>query len=189
VLYVGAEYCPYCAAERWAMVVALSRFGTFSGLGQTASSANDVHPSTATLSFHGSSFTSSTLSFTGVETQSNEIANGGYAALDTLSAEDEKLFQTYDSPPYVDSASAGSIPFVDIGGKYLISGASYDAQLLQGKTHQDIASALSDPSSPIAQGVDGTANVITAAICTTTSDAPAAVCSSAGVQAAAKKLS
>src|SRR5207344_3398549 len=32
VLYIGAEYCPYCAAERWAMAVALSRFGTFSGL-------------------------------------------------------------------------------------------------------------------------------------------------------------
>ena len=28
VLYIGAEYCPYCAAERWSMVVALSRFGT-----------------------------------------------------------------------------------------------------------------------------------------------------------------
>ena len=32
VLYIGAEYCPYCAAERWAMVQALSRFGTFSNL-------------------------------------------------------------------------------------------------------------------------------------------------------------
>ena len=32
VLYMGAEYCPYCAAERWAIIVALSRFGTFSGL-------------------------------------------------------------------------------------------------------------------------------------------------------------
>ena len=29
MLYIGAEYCPYCAAERWGMVVALSRFGTF----------------------------------------------------------------------------------------------------------------------------------------------------------------
>ena len=29
VLYVGAEYCPFCATERWAMTVALSRFGTF----------------------------------------------------------------------------------------------------------------------------------------------------------------
>ena len=32
VLYLGAEYCPYCGAERWSMIVALSRFGTFSGL-------------------------------------------------------------------------------------------------------------------------------------------------------------
>jgi hypothetical protein len=26
ILYVGAEYCLYCAAERWAVAVALSRF-------------------------------------------------------------------------------------------------------------------------------------------------------------------
>src|SRR5712692_8559609 len=32
VVYVGAEYCPFCAAERWALSVALSRFGSFSGL-------------------------------------------------------------------------------------------------------------------------------------------------------------
>ena len=30
MLYIGAEWCPYCAAERWAMAVALRRFGTFS---------------------------------------------------------------------------------------------------------------------------------------------------------------
>src|SRR5580704_4304478 len=28
VLYIGAEYCPFCAAERWAMIAALGRFGT-----------------------------------------------------------------------------------------------------------------------------------------------------------------
>src|ERR671920_169425 len=27
VLYVGAEYCPFCAAERWPFVVAMTRFG------------------------------------------------------------------------------------------------------------------------------------------------------------------
>src|SRR5438270_1263439 len=27
-LFVGAQYCPFCAAERWAVVKALSRFGT-----------------------------------------------------------------------------------------------------------------------------------------------------------------
>src|SRR5581483_1419549 len=32
VLYIGAEYCPYCASERWSLIAALSRFGSFSGL-------------------------------------------------------------------------------------------------------------------------------------------------------------
>lgn len=176
VLYVGAEYCPYCAAERWAMVVALSRFGTFSGLGQTASSANDVYPSTPTLSFHGSTFTSSTIAFTGVETEDSQRA-----PLDTLAPADQELFSA--------SSPQGSIPFVDIGGRYLISGASYDPQVLQGKTHAQVAAALSDPSSDIAKAVDGTANVITAAICASTADKPTAVCTSAGVQAGAKALS
>src|SRR5579883_612664 len=38
VLYMGAEYCPFCAAERWAMIAALSRFGSFSNLHTTTSS-------------------------------------------------------------------------------------------------------------------------------------------------------
>lgn len=181
VLYVGAEYCPYCAAERWAVVVALSRFGTFSGLGQARSSARDVYPSTATLSFHGSSYTSSTIAFSGVETADEE-----QKPLDTLSPEDQQTFDTYDSPPYNDSP--GSIPFIDMGGKYLSSGASFDPVVLKGKTQAEIAAALADPSSPIAQAVNGTANVITAAICATTKNAPAHVCNSAGVQAGKGKL-
>src|ERR1700748_87338 len=29
VVYMGGEFCPYCAAERWALTAALGRFGTF----------------------------------------------------------------------------------------------------------------------------------------------------------------
>ena len=70
VLYVGAEWCPYCAAERWSLAVALSRFGTLSGLGETASSPTDVYPNTATLSFSGAAYTSQYLSLTAKEIQS-----------------------------------------------------------------------------------------------------------------------
>ena len=180
VLYIGAEYCPYCATERWAVAVALARFGTFSGLGQTTSSPSDVYPSTATLTFHGASFTSSYLSFTGKEIESNQVVNGNYASLDTVSAADQAIDMQYNP--------SGSIPFVDIGGKYVISGASYDPQVLQGKTHAQIAAALLDPSSAIAKAADGTANVITAALCAITDDDPATVCTSPGVLAGAKKL-
>jgi hypothetical protein len=39
VLYIGSEYCPFCAAQRWAMINAFSRFGTFTGLTTTHSSS------------------------------------------------------------------------------------------------------------------------------------------------------
>ncbi len=44
VVYVGAEFCPFCAAERWALVAALDRFGSFSHLGATSSSDDEVFP-------------------------------------------------------------------------------------------------------------------------------------------------
>ena len=52
VVYVGSEFCPYCAADRWALVVALSRFGTFAHLGATSRRPRglprDARPSAST---------------------------------------------------------------------------------------------------------------------------------------------
>jgi hypothetical protein len=188
VLYAGAEYCPYCAAERWAVVAALSRFGTFHNLGETASSSSDVFPSTATLSFHGADYSSTYLAFNGYEMQSNKLQGSSYAPLDTLPPADQQLLQTFDAAPYVPSQSAGSIPFIDLGGRYVISGASYDPGVLKGLSHAQIASALSDPSSQVAKSVDGTANLISAALCQLTNAQPATVCQSSGVTTAAKSL-
>src|SRR6185437_6327120 len=42
VLYIGGQYCPFCAAERWALAAAVSRFGTLSGLGLIHSSPSDA---------------------------------------------------------------------------------------------------------------------------------------------------
>jgi thiol-disulfide isomerase/thioredoxin len=188
VLYMGAEYCPYCAAERWAVAAALSRFGTFHNLGQTHSSSADVYPSTPTLSFHGATYSSKYLAFNGYELQSNVRQGTSYAPLDHPPAADQQLFQKYDAPPYVSSQTAGSIPFIDFGGKYMIQGASYNPGLLKGMTHQQVADAMHDPNSPVAKSVIGTANLITAALCKQTGDQPGDVCSSSGVTAAASHL-
>jgi hypothetical protein len=179
ILFVGAEWCPYCAAERWPLAVALSRFGTLTGLGEVSSSPTDVYPNTATLSFHGASYTSNVLSLTAKEIYSNQAQGNSYAPLDTLSTADAQLFST---------VGKNGFPFLDIGGRYLVSSASYDPTLLKGKTQAQIAAALADPTSPIAKGIDGAANTLTAAICTLTSNQPAGVCTSAGVTAAAAAL-
>lgn len=173
LLYVGAEWCPYCATERWPLAVALSRFGTLTDLGQTASSPTDVYPNTATLSFHGSHFTSTVLSFSGIE-----MEDGQQKPLDSLDSADQTLFTTIGGSSY---------PFIDVGGVYQF-GVQYSPSLLAGKTHDEIAQALHDPNSAIGKAADGAANVLTAAICTLTNNSPATVCNSAGVTAAASLL-
>ena len=188
ILYIGAEYCPFCAAERWPMVIALSRFGTFSGLGLSTSSATDVFPSTPTVTFHGSSYTSDVIAFDGVETNTNQLAASGlsYEPLDTLTAQQQRLMQTFDAPPY--TSHAGVIPFSLIGNRYVVIGSSYPPDVLQGKTWEEIATALSDPSSPIAKQVLAAANVLTAAICDVTGGQPTNVCTAPGVTSAAASL-
>jgi hypothetical protein len=58
IIFVSEESCPFCAAERWPLAVALSHFGTWSHLGTTRSSATDLYPNTATLSFRAARYTS-----------------------------------------------------------------------------------------------------------------------------------
>lgn len=186
VLSVGSEYCPFCAAERWPVVVALSRFGSFSNLGQTTSARADVYPDTATLSFHGSSYRSRYVAFTGYELRSNQLRGTTYTPLETMSKTDAAIFDAYDGPPYL--ASKSSIPFLDLGGRYLSQGAGYSPGLLGGLDHLQIARAIADPSTEVSQAVLGSANTITAALCQQTHDQPADVCDTSGVKAAADTL-
>ena len=189
IVYIGAEYCPYCATERWPMVIALSRFGTWKDLRVSHSSTSDVYPNTQTFSFHGASYTSDYLSFSGVETQTNQPdGTGSYTQLDKLTDELNSILKTYDAAPYVPANSAGSIPFIDFGGKYLISGSTYQPQVLTNKSHDQIADALLDANSDIAKGAIGSANAITAAICQLTGNKPDNVCTMPVIQDLESKL-
>jgi len=187
MLYMGAEYCPYCAAERWSMIVALSRFGTFSGLSTTHSASvngaggTEPYPNTPTWTFHGSSYTSQYVTFTPVEMQTNipDKSSGSYTNLETPTKAQQALLNKYDVPPYVPSGSSGAIPFVDFGNKYLIAGASYNPQVLSGLSWATIAADLKNPDSQVAKAIDGTANYMTAALCKMTGNQPASACTSA----------
>jgi len=179
MLYIGAEYCPYCAAMRWSMAVALSRFGTFTTpLHGIHSSSSDVNPNTPTLTFYKSSYTSPYLTFTPVE---NETISRG--PLQNTTAAQQALWVKYDS-----TAQGVGYPFIDFGNKYVIKVPSYDPGILAGMTWDQVAAALHDPSSKVAQAVNGTANLITAAICKMTGGQPGSVCTSAGVVSASAHL-
>jgi hypothetical protein len=190
MLFIGAEYCPYCGGERWGMIVALSRFGTFSGLHTVHSSSTDVDPNTPTWSFYKSTYTSKYLTFTSVETTTNVPSTAsnnisGYSPLQVPTSAQSALQAKYDVAPY--TTEDGAIPWIDLGNKYVQSGVSYDPGVLQGLSWATIASDLSNPSSAVAQAIDGTANYLTAAICKMTGNQPASACTST-VQAIESKI-
>ena len=181
VFYYGAEFCPYCAAERWSVVAALSRFGTFSNLSTTTSASQDVFPSTPTFSFYQSSYTSQYLTFTPVETTTNQRKGDDYETLEKATDAQTALVAKYDVDP--SSGRSGSIPFIDFGNKFKISGATYDPSVLQGKSLDEIAAAVKDTGTPVSKGVLGSANQITAAVCEITGGKPSDVCDAPNITA------
>ncbi len=160
IVFVSEESCPFCAAERWSLAVALSHFSSWSQLGVTKSAATDVFPNTATLSFRTAGYQSTRLTL-----RSTELTDNAGHPLQALSALDRQVIGRYDVPPYVNSADqSGAAPFLDIGSRYVLAGAQYDPQVLAGLSAAQIAAQLRNPSSPVAQAIDGSAKVIVAAI-------------------------
>jgi Domain of unknown function (DUF929) len=169
VVFVSEESCPFCAAERWPLAVALSHFGTWRQLGVTRSAASDVYPDTATLSFRAARYHSIELTL-----RTTELTDDAGHPLQAPTSLDQQLIGRYDVPPYVNSADqSGAVPFLDIGNRYILAGAQYNPQVLAGLSAAQIAARLRDPSSPVAQAIDGSASVIIAAINQVLHDQPA----------------
>ena len=179
VLFLGGEYCPYCAAERWSMVNALSRFGTFTGLTTTHSSTSDVYPNTPTFTFTKSKYTSNYIDFVSVEEFANYREGNSsnqstpYVTLQKPTAAQTALAAAYDP--------TGAIPFLDLGNKYAEVGnlSPLSPSMLTGKTWAQVAAAMNDPSSTLGKALVGNANYITAGICKLTNNQPATACTPA----------
>jgi thiol-disulfide isomerase/thioredoxin len=178
MLYIGAEFCPYCAATRWAMAVALSRFGHFTTtLRGIHSSSTDVDPSTPTLTFYKAGYTSKYLTFTPVE---NENISRGQ--LQPTTSAEQALWVKYDTST-TDGETGQGYPFIDFGNKALLKYPIFDPSILKGLTWAQVATDLHDSSSTVAQAVDGTANYFTAAICHMTGNkGPAGVCTASSIK-------
>jgi hypothetical protein len=182
VFYVGAEYCPNCAAERWAIIMAFSRFGSFTGLEETTSSPWENPPGPIpTFSFHGSHYKSNYITFDTVEHETNDTGpnQAGRAILEPLTSQESNLWSKYTTHfglPYE------AYPFIDFGNKVFVLGASYNPTILTGQADQaTVASNFKNPKNDITQAVVGTANYLTAAVCSVTGNQPSSVCSASVV--------
>lgn len=159
VRFVGGLFCPYCAAERWSIIQALSRFGTFTGLSEIRSSEDNL----ATFDFAKAKYKSTFLRFKAIELEDQQLR-----PLQKLTIAELALFKRYGHE---------SFPFLYLGGKYAQEGAGYAPTTLEGLDHAQIAAALRDPASATTRSIIGEANVLTAAICGITDNQPSQVCS------------
>ncbi|HLY31519.1 MAG TPA: DUF929 family protein, partial [Ktedonobacterales bacterium] len=175
IFYVGGEYCPYCAAQRWGLVIALSRFGVFHNLHLMKSSHSDIYPDTNTFTFYQSTYSSPYIVFVPAEVQDRNNNN-----LQKLTSAQQQIFTTYDAAPYTQSSL--SFPFVTYGNAYITVGGAFLPTAMQGKSWQTLASGLSDPNNAATRHIIGLANTIIAAICVIDQQQPGSVCQTPTIQ-------
>jgi hypothetical protein len=163
VFFYGAEFAPYAAAERWPVIVALSRFGTFGGVGLMQSSDSVAFANTPTFTFWHTTYTSTWIN------------------LQTPTARQAAAVSTYD-------ATGATFPLLDIANRYVLAGSSFSPAVLASQSQSQIVADLAIPTSPITQAIVASANEITATICAVDGERPVPVCRTRGVTAARAKL-
>lgn len=176
-LFVGGQFCPFCATMRWSFVKALSRFGTFSGLGEMHSQlgADGFNFSIPTYDFVHATYTSQYLTVRMVE-----VADAQGNPLQTLDDDEADLVNHLDP--------SGAIPFVFVGGTY-VAQLPYSPLLLQGRSFQQIRAEADAPNpGPVGQAINAEADALTAALCTTDGGQPASVCGRSEIQSLVHRL-
>ncbi len=168
MLFIGAEFCPHCAAERWPLYIALSKFGTFSpqpGRIHSANADGDV----PTLTFYGTTYSSPYLTFTPVEVYTNKPQGDGYAPLQTPTQAQLTLWE---------DTNGATFPFVDFGGKKVLPSAQYLFTPLENLPFSTVAAQVGDNSTAIGAAIDASAAQLISTICGSLShDQPSTVCS------------
>ncbi len=174
VFFMGAEWCPFCASERWALVEATSRFGKWSGLGELNSrSGQDFFPSLPTYDLSRATYRSDYLSV-----RHKEVATVGGDPLQRLGSFEGRLVDGYDT--------LGSVPFLFAAGRpgrYTVE-LAYSPNLLVGQSFVSLRKEVAAGApTPAVEAIGGEADAITALICKLDGRQPAGVCAKGSIPA------
>jgi len=163
--------------ENWPLIVALSRFGQFTGLTTSRSPEFEHIAPVDSWTFYGSHYASPYLSFVPVEQYSNVLVNAkanpdareSYRKLQQLTPAQQALFARYDK--------TRATPFLDFGNHAAQTGSGpIPVQLMTGKSWRQLAAALRQPSTDLGSALLTEADSLTAELCRLTGDRPAAAC-------------
>jgi hypothetical protein len=179
--YYGSEGCPFCAVDRWSMVVGLAQFGEFSPLALMESSTYDVYPATNTFTFYGSHYYSPYLAFVPDEAFTNQpggtetcdgVTYPTWTSLQSPADEQQQLIDQYD---YF-YEGCGSFPFLDLANMFATAGSYASPSVVGGMSWRQIAASLEQPSSMAGQEIDAGAEILAAQVCQVDGEQPARVC-------------
>lgn len=161
VVYVGAEYCQYCAISRWGLVLALDRFGNFSGLEYMHSSVGEFN--LATFTFVHAKYTSQYFTF-----EAYEAADRNGNPLSPPPTNYTSIWQGVNSE---------SFPFVDFNNRFVLKGSLIpDPTIIQNRNHTQIFADIRS-GDVVGQEILQSANMITGVICKMMGGVPSVVCS------------
>jgi thiol-disulfide isomerase/thioredoxin len=172
VFFMGAQWCPYCASERWALVEATSHFGKWEGLGELRSRPGQGnYPSLPTYDLAGATYTSDYISL-----RHKEVATVDGDPLQKLGGLETELVDDYDK--------AGSIPFLFASGpdgRYTVE-LAYSPALLEGQSFAALREGVAaGAATPAVDAIGGEADAITALLCRLDGGQPARVCGQAAI--------
>jgi hypothetical protein len=165
VFWLGALFCPFCAAERWSLVSALERFGTLNGY--TA----DTHQEglagfwlVPTPYLRKSIYTSQYLNYSG-----KEIFDRDNAPLDTLDAEEQAIINRFDPE--------AKFPFLMINGQYVQFDSGFSPGLIDQMDFDTLRGQLaSGELNDATNAIIAEADLITRYLCNSTGGRPVAAC-------------
>ena len=166
VFFMGAEFDPYCAAERWAIVRSLQKFGQWDGLKQTISAARDE----PFLNLPTYDFTKATYTSPHIEFVARELKDREFKPLQKPLKTEEKLLRKLNPKK--------EIPFLLIGGRFSQIGSGFTPKIFIGHTFRQTETELKKVESEIRKTIDDEANIISALLCV--SGLPPELCKEAG---------
>jgi thiol-disulfide isomerase/thioredoxin len=176
VFFMGAEFCPFCAAERWAIVGALDRFGKWSGLADNYSADHDEkYLNIPTLSLSQAEFQSEYVEFIGRET-----ADRNFEPLADLSQSDYEILDMYN-PDQI-------IPFMLIDGQFVQVGTGYSPQILLGLDPNAVRLEIKKDDSLIGKAIRMEIDNITALVCKSLKKGGAQPCADLSVKKLIEKI-
>lgn len=167
VFFMGAEHDPFCAAERWAVVRALQKFGQWEGLKQTMSAARDE----PFLNLPTYDFTEATYTSSHVEFVARELKDREFKPLQKLLKTEEKFVHKFNPEK--------EIPFLLIGGRFMQIGAGFTPKIFIGHTFRQTETELKKAESEIRKTIDAEGNIVAALLCA--SGLPPELCKETGV--------